>query len=785
MGRGDPRDRRMPRFMDTRGEALQELEKVFQMIQEEYTQSGPLPVDRTELLVDAWREGAMRTTAGFLLLLSVLACASPPPKVASAPAAALPPTLPVARTVNVTENIFAMNVSDPYRWMEGNENAELTSWLRAQGAYTSAWLARIPARDAMLRRVRELGLGTSTSSGVQLAGSRMFYRHIEAGQQLPKLMVREANSPERLLVDPATLGSGGSHASLNASAPSPDGALVAYDLGLGGGEVSSIHVIDVVSGKELPDAVDRVWGEFPASWLPDRSGFFYSQMAPPVKDVDPMLNMTVRLHILGQPAANDRMILTGTSSAMPLAPEEFPYVGVDPESQWMIAIAGGARNEARIGIAPLSALDRTGAGGTPWRKVADFSDSIEDVAAHGDRLYMMTFKGASNRKIVSVPLTAPDLSAAKIEIPESADATLVRFGAARDALYIETMTNGRARMLRMTWGGAAEPIAVPFDGWIDEIATDPRAPGAMIRIQTGTRPPAVFRYDVAGRSFVPTGITTTTNADYSHTTVEEVEATSSDGTKVPLSIVHRADLTLDGSNPAIEIGYGGYGISLTPKFDPGLLAWIERGGVFAVCHVRGGGEKGYKWQVAGTHEHKMNGVHDFEACAQYLIDHRLTSASRLAGLAGSMGGILIGRAITERPDLYSAANVAVGVVNPLRILAAENGANQKAELGDPETEGGFRSIYEMDPYQHVKPGTAYPAVIYTVGLNDRRVAPWMTAKMAARMQAATTSGKPVLIRVESDAGHGIGSTRDQALAERADVFSFFLAAAGDPAFQPR
>ena len=181
----------------------------------------------------------------------------------------------------------------------------------------------------------------------------------------------------------------------------------------------------------------------------------------------------------------------------------------------------------------------------------------------------------------------------------------------------------------------------------------------------------------------------------------------------------------------------------------------------------------------------MNGVRDFEGCAQYLVDRKLSGPGLVAGIAGSMGGILIGRAITDRPDLFVAANIAVGIVNPVRLLQAENGANQKVELGDPETEAGFKAIYEMDPFHHVRSGSAYPAIIFTVGLNDNRVAPWMTGKMAARMQATSTSGRPVIVRIDADAGHGIGSTRDQAYAERADIYGFFLAASGDPAFQPR
>jgi prolyl oligopeptidase len=251
---------------------------------------------------------------------------------------------------------------------------------------------------------------------------------------------------------------------------------------------------------------------------------------------------------------------------------------------------------------------------------------------------------------------------------------------------------------------------------------------------------------------------------------------------VPLTILHLANLALDGSHPTIVNGYGAYGSSQTPGFSATRLAWLERGGVIAVAHVRGGGEKGRAWQDDGSREHKMTGIRDVIACSEYLIAKKFTSAGKLAIEGGSAGGILMGRALTERPDLFAAAHIAVGMVDPLRMLAGENGANQKTELGDPETEAGYKAILEMDPYQHVKPNTPYPAVLFTVGLNDHRVPPWMTGKMAARMLASTSSKRPILVRVEGDAGHGIGSTRAQGYAERADVWSFLLSAFGDPEF---
>jgi prolyl oligopeptidase len=727
----------------------------------------------------------MRPNVNLVLLASLLAalvCATPVMggAVATPSSEPHPPgSLPVARTVDVVDDLFDTKVADPYRWMEGGSNPELSGWLQGQGAYTQAFLAGVPGRDALLARIRELGLSYGVPSGVQVAGGRAFYMYLGAGEQLPKLMVREPEGKERVLVDPATRGHEGTHASVNSFAPSPDGSLLAYDLSEGGSEVSSIHVLDVATGLDRADVIERVWGEFTASWLSDATGFYYTQMAVPAEGVDPILNMVVRLHHLGRPIGDDPLILAGDHTpTLKLAPEEFPSLWVPTGSPWVFALAGGAHSEVRIAVARLSDLDVSGSAATRWDVVAEYADGVEDATLHGDRIYLLSHKDSSGRRVLSVPVASPDLRQARIEIPEDPAAPLMKIATARDALYVERMTSGRARILRLAWNEKrASTLSLPYEGWVSDLAADRLRDGLTFNMTGWTRPPTYYTYDPKSRKLRAT-LSSTYGGDPSTVATREVEAISADGTLVPLSILHKKGLALDGSHPTVLSGYGGYGIPQNPAFSPTLLAWLERGGVFAVAHVRGGGEKGEAWKVAGTGPNKMNGIRDFIACGEYLVEKGYTGPSHLAATGGSMGGVLVGRSITERPDLFAAAHIAVGIVNPLRILAAENGANQKTELGDPETEAGFRAIYDMDPYQHVKPGTAYPAVLFTVGLNDRRVAPWMTAKMAARLQAATTSGKPVLIRLDSDAGHGIGSTRDQIYSERADVWSFILATTG-------
>jgi prolyl oligopeptidase len=737
----------------------------------------------------------MRMRRASLAVVVVAACASPGPpphqQLASLqmPAADVAPAHrplvddarpPVARTVAIVDRAFGLDVADPYRWMEGDDNEELDAYLRAQGRYAAHALAAIPGRDEMAARIRELGHSVTSVWGVQVAGGTMIHSLLAAGEQLRKLVVREADGRTRVLIDPARLdGARGQHAALHAYAISPDGKLVAYVIAHGGNEIGAIHFMEIATGKPLPDVIERIWGEGAGCWLPDGKGLLYTQLAPPQAGLDPMLNTVARLHRLGDPVGKD-VTLVGREpgGSFVLLPEEVIELWMLPSVPWVIALAGRAQSEQRIAIARLADLDLTGAGRTPWRAVSEYADGVESAIPHGDRLYLKTFKGAPNRKLVSVPLARPDLANAHIEIAERPDAQLVGLAAARDALYLRHNEMGRARMSRWPWRGRPAPIALPHEGWAHDLATDPLRDGITFQLETWTSPGVYYAYDVKAKKLRPAGLASIAKDDFSAMVATEVEATSADGTRVPLSILHLKGAARDGSHPTTLFAYGAYGFSITPGLVAARLAWLELGGVFAIAHVRGGGEKGRRWQDDGSREKKMNGVRDLIACAEYLIAEKYTTRDKLGLTGGSMGGLLVARTLTERPDLVAAVNVDVGFVNPLRMLNATNGADQKPEIGDPATEAGYRSILEMDPYLHVKPGTPYPAVIFTVGLNDRRVAPWMTGKMAARLLAATTSKRPILVRVDTDAGHGAGSTRDQLFNEIADVASFFLSVFG-------
>jgi len=704
---------------------------------------------------------------------------SPPIVAQRAPETTPPPAPPpvagppIARTVDVVEHQFGVDVPDPYRWMEGADNAEYKTWLTAQGAWARDELAKIPGRDALLARVRELGLGTSTVDGVEARNGRTIYVTTPENAKLAKLATRD-HGTERILIDPELLG-GEQHASLNDFTLSPDGMYVGYVISTGGGEVGQIHVMNVATGKETGDVIDSIWGEFSPRWLPDSKSFFYTQLTPAAAGGDPLQNMIARHHVLGTPAAQDVTVIgREADSTFPMVPQSFPLLSCDPTSSWVVAEAAASDGVRRVAVAKRSELDLSGHGKTPWKLVATDVDGLTQMVTRGDRLYALTFKGAPNHKVISVPLAAPDLTKARLEVAEDPAADLAAMEAARDGLYLVHDTGGLAKLSRWPWAGKPVSLALPGAGWVGDLAGDLRRDGVTFSFDTWLRPSSYYAYDPATKRSSPTGLASRSKIIDERIVATEVEVPSADSAMVPLSILHFKDVALDGSHPTIINGYGGYGFSRRPYFSGPRLAWLERGGVLATCHVRGGGEKGRKWYDDGAKTKKLNGIRDVIACGDYLVAHHYTTPARLGITGGSMGGVLMGRTLVERPDLFAAAHIAVGFLNPLRMLSGENGANQIGEVGDPQIEADYKSIRAFDPYANVVPGTSYPAVIFTIGLNDHRVPPWMTGKMAARLRAATTSTRPIEIRVDGDAGHGVGSTLDQSLASTADVWSFFL-----------
>ena len=694
----------------------------------------------------------------------------------------LPSSPPLARITTVSDNYFGTTVADPYRWLEQSNTPEVATRIKVENDYARAVIARIPGRAALLQRIRALGDTDSVVTAVQRAGNRIFYLKSVPGSTIPALFVRDRiGGAERVLLDPAKRATAGHHFAIDYYSPSLDGNMVACGVSPGGSEDAVIEVIDVASARPLTDRIDRArFGQ--VSWRPDHRSFFYTRTqkrVPGALATAAFENLRVHLHTLGENPEKDPAVLgSGVSPRVALPKTIFPSVKVLPGTDFVVGvISSGTSPEKEVYVAPLASVH---GGDAPWRKVAGTADSVSDLTAHGDDLFFLTFRGAPRYQIVRTSLSHPDLAHATIVVPGGGE-VIQWVGAAQDGLYVESMVAGLTTIRRLPFIegklGVVEPLTLPFAG--SSYAVFGRTafasallPGLLFQLESWTQSPRWFATDGSGGRITDTGLAPPSAVDFSQIESREVLVTAKDGVQVPLSIVHKRGLDLDGKHPTWLRGYGAYGISYTPTFRPTMLPWLEQGGVFATAHVRGGGEFGEEWHAAGKKQTKQNTFDDFIACAEYLVEHRYTSPVRLGAEGGSAGGILLGSVITQRPDLFAAVAIRVGVLDMMRFETTQGGPANAFEFGSIKAQSDFPALYNMSAYHHVKPDTAYPAALLTAGYTDGRVPYWQPAKMAVRLRAASNSGKPVLLRVEYDGGHGLGSTKEQRDTELADVMAF-------------
>jgi prolyl oligopeptidase len=703
---------------------------------------------------------------------------------------------PVAPVKVVKDTYYGTTIADPYRYMEQFKDADVQAWVRGQADYTDRTLHALPGRERLLKRIDELDAGApySLANVTRRAGGDLFYFKQLANENVAKLYVRDGQtSAERLLIDPEKFPKQDpkDHFTLSFYRVSPDGSKILYGFAASGSEQTILRVFDRTANKELPDTIDRMESEYALPyWLPDGKSFVYSRRRKLAADAPATegYKFTQALrHVIGENPDDDVNLLGSTAANSPKLDEmDFPAVIVPFGSSWVVGqIKHGDETDISLYTAPRNALGSTG---IEWTKVCDRADQVTSFAVHGDDIYLLTAHDAPRFKVVRTPLSSPDMRSAAVVIP-AGEYVVDSITAAKDALYAGILEGVPHKLVRVPYSNGAkfEPIILPADepsGFIE--AANPELPGIFVRTRAWTREGRLYRFDPETKTLADTGLLPRGRFDSPEgLTSTEVMVASHDGVRVPLSIIHRQDLRLDGRNPTILSGYGAYGHIGAMTYDPTNLAWLERGGVLAVAHVRGGGAHGKEWHHAGRKATKPNTWKDFIACAEHLVKAGYTSPAKLAGRGGSAGGILIGRAITERPDLFAAAQSAVGCSDMLRFETTMNGPPNVPEFGTISKEDEFSGLLAMSTLHHIHDGTKYPAVLFTHGINDPRVEPWQSAKATARFQAATASGKPVLFRVDYHSGHGIGSTRQQRHEEKADVWSFFLWQFGDPEFQPK
>jgi len=697
------------------------------------------------------------------------------------------PQLPKTPVRNVTEDYFGTRVTDPYRWLEKQADPEVMAWMKQQNDYARAVLARIPGRDQLLERIKTLDNAGTVVSGLQVWGGRYFYYKTSPGSDNRKLYVRDASgSQERLLVDPEKLTSAdGKHYSIDSFQPSLDGTYVAYGVSQGGSENSVLRVVETGNGKVLSDSIDRAEFASP-SWLPDGKSFFFVRSQKLAADAAPTAKyqkLKAYRHTLGNdPEREPAVFGYEVNPGVKVTENDFPVLAFSAGSPkyFVGLVIHGVKRE--FDLYTLPAETNPGAN-AKWTKVASEDDEVTGFDVHGEDLYLLSHKNASRFKVLRTGLSGGDISHAELVVPPG-EVVVTNITAAADALYIQDLDGGIGRLRRLPYQeGGTTDVKLPFLGAIQSLVTNPTESGAWVELTSWTSSPVWYALDAKSGALADTGLVPPSPVDFSQIESEEVKAKSVDGTLVPLSIIHKKGLPFDGSHPTWLEGYGAYGITIDPTFRPTWLAFLEKGGVFAVAHVRGGGEYGEDWHLGGQKLTKQHTIDDFLAGAQYLIDHKYTAPAHLAGEGTSAGGVTIGGAITQRPDLFAAALIRVGDSDSLRSELMASGPANIPEFGTVKDADGFKALFGMDAYQHVKPHTPYPAVLLTTGVNDPRVAPWQAAKMAARLQASTSSGKPVLLRVDYDAGHGLGSTKTQRDAELADELAFLFWQLGSPGYE--
>jgi prolyl oligopeptidase len=704
---------------------------------------------------------------------------APAPPVAAEPGA--PPPAPVARVAVVKDTYFGETLSDPYRWMENYKDPDWLPFLKGQNDHARGVLDAIPGRDKLAKRIEQLSGDTVLTSGVQRAGGLLFFQQRPKGSDNYKLFVRDKAGKARTLVDPTRLSAeGAGHISLDWWRASPNGKHVVYGLSKDGSEDSVLHVMVTATGKDLPDSIPNTENAQP-NWLDDGTGFFYNQLTGAVDSPDRYLDSLARFHKLGDDPASDPIVMKrGMDAGVVFERIQMPVVTTYRGSRFALLLLIDIRDEFRVFIAP--AADAM-AGKAKWTLMANFEDLVTDVEIDGDDVYLVTSYGAPRGRIIKTSASAPKLATAKSVVPQGPP-VIQRIVRAKDGFYLKIMDGGINRLKKLTRGGAVKEFTLPFEGTIGAIYADPTEDGALFSYGGWLQPTGIWSINAA-EDIADTHITPMPKISVAAYETRRGFAAAKDGVKIPYSLIYRKGLKLDGQTPAWISAYGSYGASsYTPNFLGRLLALVDAGFIVGYANVRGGGEYGRDWHKAGQLMNKPNTWRDLIAVCEDLCAQGYTAKERLAIGGRSAGGITVGRAMTERPDLFAAVIDGVGWSNPLRYVAEPNGYGEEPEWGAIREKSGYQALKLIDSYQAVRDGVAYPAVLLTTGVTDPRVGPFHAGKMTARLQAASSSGKPILLRVDFDAGHGIGSTRAQQDKEAVDTYAFLLWQTGVAEFQP-
>jgi prolyl oligopeptidase len=732
--------------------------------------------------------------ASLVLLLPLLHCANEPPPVVVAPVttthgepklAVTPPSgpkPPEAPKRPTWAEYQGVRVEDDYAWLENAKDPEVRAWSDAENAFARSILDKLEARAAIHDRMTKLLAASPSYDELRVSAGAVFVLKDLPPKQQPFLVTwktPEDAASERILVDPNVIDPSGK-TTIDWYVPSRDGKLVAVSLSQGGTEAGDVHIYEVATGKErTSDVVSHVNGGTAGgglAWNADSSGVFYTRYPHagerPAADMD--FYQQVYFHKLGSKPESDTYEIG----------KDFPRIveillETSPDGRYTVArAANGDGGEYAFYV-------RSPAG--KWSQLTSYADKVVKARFGGDGALYLLSNAAKRGQVLRLATPATAIAKAEVVVPES-DTVIKGILPTRSKLYVVDMAGGPSSLRVFPLGAKGKEAKIPIppvsqiaDRWSDLGSELEALAGddVLFLNESYVDPPAYFRYDAKAGKVTKTALVKTAPFDMSDATVTREMCTSKDGTQIPLNIVRKKDTIASGSVPTLLTGYGGFGFSRSPKFRATTRLWIEQGGVFAEANLRGGAEYGEPWHDAGRLLAKQNVFDDFAACAAQLIKDGYTQPSKLAIIGGSNGGLLMGAELTEHPDLFRAVVSFVGIYDMLKVENTPNGAFNVTEYGTVKDPAEFKALYAYSPFHNVKDGTAYPAVIFLTGANDPRVDPYHSRKMTARLQAATTSGHPVLLRTSGDTGH-LGSPLSVEIDEDADVYAFLFHELGTP-----
>jgi len=698
-----------------------------------------------------------RTSAAVIVVTALIAGCTPSK-----------PPYPPTEKKPTSEKFFDTTITDDYRWLENLDDPAVRSWIGAQNAFSRPILDDVKDRQKIASRLKELYGGTSVTYRAEYFRKKLFVTKLQPPRKQPVLVTIDSPtdlSTERTVIDPNMIDTTGG-TSMDFFVPSPDGRLVAVSLSRGGSENGTGFVFETATGRRLPDEVPRV--NFPTAsgsiaWNAAASGFYYTRYPlgnerPPQ---DSAFYQQIYFHTLGTPSAKDRYI----------AGKDFPRIA---------EIALSSSNDGRYMLARVANGDGGEFAfylmgpGERWRTIAGFDDGVKEAVFGRDgKIYLLSTKGAPHGQILSIPVATPALTSARVVVPED-NVAIESLLATGDRLYTLDVAGGPSQVRIFDLSGLFRGMlpTAPLPAITTLIPMDGNR--VLYGTETYIEDLSYFLYDPKTNGAARTRLVNRPAADFSDCEVLREFAPSKDGSKIPLNIIQKKGTEKNGRHPLLLTAYGGFDVAESPRFSPRNRLWVEQEGIVVDANIRGGDEFGEEWHRGGMLTKKQNVFDDFIACAEYLIGRKYTSTDLFAIEGGSNGGLLMGAALTQRPDLFRAVVSHVGLYDMLHIGNFPNGQFNVTEYGALSDPAQFKATLAYSPYHHVADGTKYPAVLMMTGDNDGRVDPANSRKMTARLQAATASARPILLRTSAVSGHGIGSPLDEVVAQDVDVFAFLF-----------